>query len=147
VSDDTGTRAVAERVFAARARGDEEAVLASFADDAVIRVEGADYVPFVGTFDTPERRRFFFMDALGQATNVSRAVRGMIVEGKDAIVLGSFDFVVDATGRHYKGDWALHLHVEDGKLTLWQMYENTLSIALAFDAPAPAGATAGGDRP
>lgn len=145
MSEDTSTKAVAERVFAARARGDVEAVLACFADDAVIQVEGGDHVPFVGTFDTPERRRFFFVDALGQSTNVSRAVRKIVVDGQDAIVLGTFDFIVDATGRHYKGDWALHLHVQDGKLALWQMYENTLSVAEAFDRPTAAAAT-GGDE-
>lgn len=131
-------RAVAERIFAARARGDVEEVLDSFTEDALIRVQGASHVPFVGDFETPEARRFFFSEALGTSTNVSRTVRGLLADGDDVVILGTFDFAVDATGRHYEGDWALHLHVVDGKVSLWQMYENSWSVGLAYDVPEPA---------
>lgn len=128
------TRRIAEQIFAARARGDVEGALDAFADDAVIKVEGASHVPTVGEFRTREQRRHFFTGAHDAARNVSRQVRKMLVEGDDAIVLGTSEFVVDGTGRRYGGDWALHLRVEDEKVALWQMYQNTLSVARAFDA-------------
>jgi len=133
-ADSARTRRIAEQIFAARARGDLESALDAFDEDAVIKVEGAGHVPTVGEFKTPEQRRYFFTDAHHTASNVSREVRAMLVDGADAIVLGTSDFLVEATGRHYGGDWALHLHVEGEKVSLWQMYQNTLSVSQAFDA-------------
>lgn len=103
-----------------------------FAEDAVIKVEGAAHVPFVGTFQGREAQREFFR--LGGAEPQMFEVRQQIAEGDDVVTLGAFDFLVTATGRHYAGEWALHTRIVDGRIVRWQMFENSWSVGQAFDA-------------
>lgn len=102
-----------------------------FAEDAVIKVEGAPHVPFVGVFTGREAQRDFF--ALGGAQPQRFDIGKQFVEGDDVITLGSFDFLVTSTGRHYDGDWALHTRIVDGQIVHWQMFENSWSVGTAFD--------------
>ena len=98
----------------------------------MIKVQGAPHVPFVGTFQGREQQHAFF--ALGGAEPQQFEVRSTIADGPDVVTLGYFDFLVTSTGRHYEGEWALHTRVVDGRIVLWQMFENAWSVGNAFDA-------------
>jgi uncharacterized protein len=115
------------------ANRDYAALLDSFTEDAVIRVLGAPHVPFVGSFNTQDLRRYFFTDAMLAGSPEKVQLRNFIAEGDHVIVLGYFDFLVHATGRHYYGDFALHLLIRDGLVASWQMYEDSWRVATAFD--------------
>lgn len=103
-----------------------------FSPDAVIRVQGAPHVPFVGTFEGRQAQRAFF--DLGGAEPQTFEVRSVLADGEDVVTLGYFDFLVASTGRHYKGEWALHTRVVDGRIVHWQMFEDSWSVGHAFDA-------------
>lgn len=124
---------IVRTVFAASARGDLEAVLDFFTEDAVIQVNGAPGIPFVGRFETPERRRYFFTDALAQAKPEVMKVHELIADGDQIVALGYFDYLVHSTGRHYYGDFALHLRLREGRIAFYQMYEDSWCVAEAFD--------------
>lgn len=102
-----------------------------FTEDATIKVEGAPHVPFVGSFSGREAQREFF--DLGGAQAEKFEVKKYIADGDDVITLGEFRFLVTATGRHYEGAWALHTTIVDGKITGWQMFENSWSVGKSFD--------------
>jgi uncharacterized protein len=104
-----------------------------FAADAVIKVEGAAHVPFVGEFTGRDQQEAFF--SLGGAEPQRFEIHRRLVDGEDVVTLGEFDFLVTATGRHYAGDWALHTCIVDGLVVRWQMFENSWSVGTAFDAP------------
>jgi ketosteroid isomerase-like protein len=126
---------VATAVVTLTGRGDIPALLDLFTEDAVIEVAGAPGIDFVGRFATPERRAFFFTDALTQAKPEVMEVRELIADGDHAVVLGYFDYLVHSTGRSYYGDFALHLAVRDGRIARWQMYEDSWCVAQAFPRP------------
>jgi len=124
---------VVRTVLSFMANGDYTALLDSFTENAVIRVLGAPHVPFVGNFDTPDLRRYFFTDAMLAGSPEKIQLNNFIAEGDHVMVLGYFDFLVHATDRHYYGDFALHLMMRDGLIASWQMYEDSWRVATAFD--------------
>ncbi|MEU7763809.1 nuclear transport factor 2 family protein [Nocardia sp. NPDC049190] len=66
------------------------------------------------------------------ATHIER----ILVDGDDAVVLGEIRQTARRTRRAYRARFALHLTVRDGLITRHHVYEDSLSVAQAFD---PAG--------
>ncbi|MEO3767323.1 nuclear transport factor 2 family protein [Streptomyces sp. B5E4] len=65
---------------------------------------------------------------------VATQVERILVDGKDAVVLGEIRQTARSTGRAYRARFALHLTVEDGLVTRHHVYEDSLAVAQAFDA-------------
>ncbi|MFQ6147201.1 nuclear transport factor 2 family protein [Streptomyces seoulensis] len=63
------------------------------------------------------------------ATEIER----MLVDGRDAVVLGEIRQTARSTGRAYQARFALHLTVEDGLITRHHVYEDSLAVAQAFE--------------
>ncbi|MFF4415648.1 nuclear transport factor 2 family protein [Streptosporangium sp. NPDC001559] len=57
----------------------------------------------------------------------------IVVDGADAVVLGDIRQTVRATGKSYTALCALHLTVEDGLITRYAVYEDSLTVAEALD--------------
>ncbi|WP_398655755.1 nuclear transport factor 2 family protein [Streptomyces kanamyceticus] len=55
----------------------------------------------------------------------------LLVDGTDAILMGSLSGTVRATGKSFEGPYALRLTVENGRITRHHLYENSLSVAEA----------------
>ena len=58
-----------------------------------------------------------------------------IVQGDRVIVLGSLRAKVKQTGLVYDNEWAMSWTLRDGRITKWQVYEDT-ARELAAHAPA-----------
>lgn len=56
----------------------------------------------------------------------------ILVDGQDAVVLLVIHQTVKATGRAYRARCAVHLTVEDGVITRYHVYEDSLTVALAL---------------
>jgi ketosteroid isomerase-like protein len=56
----------------------------------------------------------------------------ILVDGRDAVVLGDIRQTVQATGRPYTARCALHLTVEHGVITRYHVYEDSLTVLQAF---------------
>ncbi|MFC9929055.1 nuclear transport factor 2 family protein [Streptomyces sp. NPDC127190] len=67
------------------------------------------------------------------ATEIER----ILVDGRDAVVLGEIRQTARSTGRAYRARFALHLTVEDGLVTRHHVYEDSLAVAVAFDRKEP----------
>ncbi|MFD5238876.1 nuclear transport factor 2 family protein, partial [Streptomyces tendae] len=63
------------------------------------------------------------------ATEVER----ILVDGTDAVVLGEIRQTARPTGRAYRARFALHLTVENGLITRHHVYEDSLTVAQAFE--------------
>lgn len=59
-------------------------------------------------------------------------ISGILVDGPDAVVLGEIGNTARTTGKSYVARFALHLTVEDRKVTRHHVYEDSLSVARAF---------------
>ncbi|GGP86077.1 nuclear transport factor 2 family protein [Saccharothrix coeruleofusca] len=88
------------------------------------RAEVADHFRALAEHHVPERN----------ATTVS----AIVVEGGNAVLLGRIGQTARATGRSYTAMFALHLTVENGLITRYHIYEDSLSVAAALTA-APTG--------
>ncbi|WP_445281779.1 nuclear transport factor 2 family protein [Streptomyces sp. DSM 118148] len=64
------------------------------------------------------------------ATEIER----ILVDGRDAVVLGEIRQTARSTGRAYRARFALHLTVDDGLVTRHHVYEDSLAVAQAFEA-------------
>jgi uncharacterized protein len=61
-------------------------------------------------------------------------VDSVLVDGTDAVVLGRIHRTAKPTGCRYTAAFALHLTVEDGLISRFHLYEDSLSVARAFAA-------------
>ncbi|MFF0628428.1 nuclear transport factor 2 family protein [Streptomyces sp. NPDC004296] len=67
------------------------------------------------------------------ATEIER----ILVDARDAVVLGEIRQTARSTGRAYRARFALHLTIEDGLVTRHHVYEDSLAVAQAFDMKGP----------
>ncbi|MFE4016663.1 nuclear transport factor 2 family protein [Streptomyces sp. NPDC059101] len=67
------------------------------------------------------------------ATEIER----ILVDCRDAVVLGEIRQTARSTGRAYRARFALHLTIEDGLVTRHHVYEDSLAVAQAFDMKGP----------
>ncbi|WP_375478728.1 nuclear transport factor 2 family protein [uncultured Jatrophihabitans sp.] len=104
-----------------------------FAADAVVVVQGAPHVPFVGVFVGLEEISRFF-GHLETAKAELLQVDASLIDGDNVVTIGSYRYLVPATGARYRGGFALHTVIRDGKITRWAMYEDSWAVAQAFDA-------------
>jgi ketosteroid isomerase-like protein len=64
------------------------------------------------------------------------SVTRILVDGRDAVVFGEIAQTVRASGTAYTSPFALHLTVDDGLVTRYHIYEDSLTVARALSAPA-----------
>lgn len=60
-------------------------------------------------------------------------VERILVDGHDAVVTGEIRQTARPTGRAYRSWFALHLTVENGLITRFHVYEDSLAVARAFE--------------
>ncbi|TDC26245.1 ketosteroid isomerase [Streptomyces sp. 8K308] len=67
----------------------------------------------------------------GEAGNV---IERILVDGADAVVTGEIRQTARPTGRPYRARIALYLTVENGLVTRYHVYEDSLAVAQAFQS-------------
>lgn len=82
------------------------------------RADVADHFRAIAAFHIPE-------EAAGRTSQV-------LVEGRNAIVLGDIRQTVKTTGRPYTALCALHLTVTNGLITRYAVYEDSLTVTEAL---------------
>ncbi|WP_020667707.1 nuclear transport factor 2 family protein [Amycolatopsis nigrescens] len=82
------------------------------------RADVAGHFREIAAFHIPEK-------SAGTASRV-------LVDGTDAIVLGDIRQTVRTTGKPYRALCALHLTVENGLITRYAVYEDSLTVAEAL---------------
>lgn len=127
------TRAVVQEFVAARLAGDTARLVALFADEVDWLLAENPTVPWI-------RPRSTAAECAAQSTELAEhtvaedaraSVDTFLVDGTDAVLMGHLSGTVRATGKAFDGPFALHLTVEDGRITRHRLYENSLSIAQA----------------
>lgn len=127
------TRTVLDSFFERFGSGDLPGLLDLFADTVDFRVDGSPSVPWTGTRSSrQEISAFFEIFPKVLTAPESFAVTTRVVDGQDAMVTADCVFGVLATGRKFTNRYALHLRVQDGRITRYHMYENSYAIAEAF---------------
>jgi uncharacterized protein len=127
------TRAVVQEFLAARLAGDTERLMGLFADEVDWVLAENPTAPWI-------RPRSTAAECAAQADELMEhtvpedaqaSVDTFLVDGTDAVLMGHLSGTVRATGKSFEGPFALHLTVENGRITRHRLYENSLSIAEA----------------
>jgi ketosteroid isomerase-like protein len=127
------TRAVVQEFVAARLAGDTGRLVALFADEVDWLLAENPAVPWIRPRSTPAECAAQFTELMEHTVpeDARARVDTFLVDGADAVLMGHLSGTVRATGKSFEGPFALHLTVEDGRITRHHLYENSLSIAEA----------------
>ncbi|MDQ7805174.1 nuclear transport factor 2 family protein [Amycolatopsis sp. A133] len=130
------TRAVVTEFLGRLADGEPDRIAELFADVVDWRLDwpeaGHPAVPWI----RPRSTRAEVADHFRELGAVHEKRGGMtpriLVDGRDAVVLGDIRQTVKATGRAYAARCALHLTVDHGVITRYHVYEDSLTVVQAF---------------
>ncbi|MGW0248689.1 nuclear transport factor 2 family protein [Nocardia goodfellowii] len=137
----TATRTVVEELLRRIGSGDPEATAALYAPVSDWKLDwpedehGRNETPWI-------RHRATRADAAEHYREIARhhvpdrvgtVVERILVDGPDAVVLGEIRQTARSTGRAYRARFALHLTVENDLIIRHHVYEDSLSVAQAFD--------------
>jgi ketosteroid isomerase-like protein len=131
MSAEDNKRAV-QSIFEAFGRGDVPGVLAHLAEDVEWKAPGPSAVPYLGERRGHGGATEFFVQ-LGTNVEFENFEPGVfIAEGDRVVALGRERGRVRGTGKAFDNEWALVFTFGDGKVTNFQLYENTAAVAEAF---------------
>lgn len=127
------TRAVIDTFLAARLAGDTEQLVKIFADEVDWRLADNPAAPWIRPRKTAAECAAQFTELMHHTVpeDARATIETIIVDGCDAVLMGYLSGTVRATQKTFAGPFALHLTVEDGRITRHHLYENSLSIAEA----------------
>ncbi|MEV3993538.1 nuclear transport factor 2 family protein [Streptomyces sp. NPDC049837] len=127
------TRAVVQEFLAARLAGDTGRLVALFADEVDWVLAENPVVPWIRLRSTAAECAAQFTELMEHTVpeDARASVDTFLVDGTDAVLMGYVSGTVRETGKSFEGPFALHLTVEDGRITRHHLYENSLSIAEA----------------
>jgi ketosteroid isomerase-like protein len=136
--EETGTRVAVTEFLARLAEGDPDRIAELFADvvDWQLDWPAASHpaTPWIRPRSTRAdvADHFRTLNAFHAPGSGSGAAPRVLVDGRDAVVLGDISRTAKATGRSYVARCALHLTVDSGVITRYHVYEDSLTVAEAF---------------
>ncbi|WP_302848933.1 MULTISPECIES: nuclear transport factor 2 family protein [unclassified Streptomyces] len=136
----TSTRAVVEELLRRIGKGDPERIAEMYAEQGDWKLawpeaeHGRGTLPWIRHRSTRADAAAHFRELAGHHVpgQAATAVERVLVDGRDAVVLGEIRQTARSTGRAYRARFALHLTVEDGLVTRHHVYEDSLAVARAF---------------
>ncbi|GII85708.1 ketosteroid isomerase [Sphaerisporangium siamense] len=136
------TRDVVEELLRRLAEGDHRRTAELFAEPVDWQLawpaEGYAAVPWI----RPRSSRsdvadhFRSLEACHVRESNGTSVARILVDGIHAVVFGEIAQTVKASGTAYTSPFALHLTIEDGLITRYHIYEDSLTVARALTAQA-----------
>lgn len=136
------TRDTVEELLRRIGEGDADRIAGLFAELSEWKfnwpAEGHPSVPWIrprsSRHDVAEH--FRSLNAYHVPEQNGTSVARILVDGDDAVVLGDIVQTVKSTGTTYTSPFALHLTVEDGLITRYHIYEDSLTVARALSGTA-----------
>jgi ketosteroid isomerase-like protein len=124
---------VVQRTYEAVGRGDIPAVLELLTDDVEWTLQGPSTIPFAGTRHRRDGVAEFFT-LVGQNLQFEVFKPYLFVdEGDTVVALGRERSKSPSTGRAVVQEWAHVYTLRDGKIATFQAFEDTATLAAAFD--------------
>jgi ketosteroid isomerase-like protein len=144
------TSAVVRRLPVCIASGSLDEIAALFAPEVEWHLSWPEAeltgpVPWIRTRRTPAdvRAHFAALAEHNAPDGAGTTVERVLVDGSDAVVLGTIRNVLRRSGTSYRADFALHLTIEGGRIRRYHTYEDSLAVSKAWHAAPP---TASHDR-
>ncbi|MBD0842104.1 nuclear transport factor 2 family protein [Streptomyces sp. TRM68416] len=130
------SRTVAEKFVERLGRQDRDGIQELFSEEIDWYVPDSTALPWTGRRTRREQVAPYFTTMWSHlAEGRSKVVlERFIVDGGDVVLLAVFTHTAAPTGKEFTTPVALHLAIEDGRITRLHVYEDTLAVAEAFDA-------------
>ncbi len=127
------TSRVVQEFLAARLAGDTERLVELFANEVDWQLAENPSAPWIRPRSSAKECAAQFTELMEHTMEgeARASIDTFLVDGPDAVLLGHLSGIVRATGKSFEGPFALHLTVEQGRITRHRLYENSLSIAEA----------------
>jgi uncharacterized protein len=115
---------------------DLEGMKELFADEIDWFVPGSSDLPWTGRRTRGSQAPEFFAVMWPYYVEGKSAanIHDIISDGNNVIITGTFSHVIEQSGSSFETPIALHLKVEDSKISYLRLYEDTLLISQAFGA-------------
>ncbi|WP_075693729.1 nuclear transport factor 2 family protein [Streptomyces acidiscabies] len=135
-TDTQTSRTVAKKFVERLAKHDPDGIQELFAEEIDWHVPGSDALPWTGRRTRREEVAPYFTTMWSHfAHDESKAVlERIVVDGGDVALMAVFTHTVAANGKEFSTPTAMHLTVEDGRIVRLHQYEDTLTVAEAFNA-------------
>ncbi|MCZ1000748.1 nuclear transport factor 2 family protein [Streptomyces mirabilis] len=135
-TDTQTSRTVAKKFVERLGKHDPDGIQELFAEEIDWHVPGSDALPWTGRRTRREEVAPYFTTMWSHfADGRSKAVlERVIVDGGDVALLAVFTHTVAANGKEFITPVVMHLAVEDGRIVRLHQYEDTLTVAEAFNA-------------
>ncbi|MDA0566720.1 nuclear transport factor 2 family protein [Streptomonospora sp. S1-112] len=134
-TDAQTSRAVAEKFLERLGRQDPDGIQELFSEEIDWHVPGSGALPWTGRRTRREEVAPYFTTMWPHfAHGRSKVVlERLIVDGGDVVLLAVFTHTAVTSGKEFTTPVAMHLAVEDGRIVRMHLYEDTLTVAKAFD--------------
>lgn len=123
---------VVQRVYQAFGQGDIPGIVAELAPECQVIHPQEAKIPWGGTFHGPQGFVDFLSTLTSHADIEEFHVQQMLAGGNTVVALGREQVRVKATGKRYDTDWAHVWHVENGKVTRFQDFQDSAAIVDAL---------------
>lgn len=120
--------------FAAFAARDVKAVLAMLTDDIEWHGAKSMDIPY-GGFRKGKAEVEKFFARIGQSiAYASFEASEYVAHNERVVVIGREKFLVKQTGKHVANEWAMFFNVRQGRISRFQVYEDTAAVMAGFRA-------------
>jgi ketosteroid isomerase-like protein len=132
-----GTRVVVEELLKRLGTGDAEQVSELFTEQVDWQMPGDARLPWTGSRSrkTEVTEYFNALWLVFEPGKSKTTVAFIVVDGTEAVVLGKLAHTVKSNGCRFETPVAMHLTVTNGKISRLHLYEDTLTVFRAFEAP------------
>ncbi len=124
--------AVVQKIYEDFGRGDIQAVVDAFAEDAVFKQPVAGESPLAGTYRGKEEIDAWFHNIENLTETEAFEPREFIRQGDRVVVFGEYRFLAKATQKSWQSEWVMSWTFRGGKVVDFQFYGDTAAEAAAF---------------
>jgi ketosteroid isomerase-like protein len=130
-------KAIARQTYDLFIAGNIPAMMDAYADDIVWIFPEVKGIPFGGTYQGKDGVQEFFTKLRDAVETLSMSPQRFVAEDDHVVAAGTTTRKGRATGITYTTTWMHMLTFKDGKLTRFEVYDNTAAIAeaLMFSPP------------
>lgn len=113
-------------------KGDIPASVDWFTEDAEFIQPGGSEVPLPGIYHGREQIAWFVSNLLTMVEFTDYELQEFIAKGDQVIVLGHYEGRFRSSGKTFASDWVHVFKIDNGKISQYQVYHDTVAIASAY---------------
>lgn len=119
------TTEIVKQAYGFFTTGDIAGLLGTFSDNIEYRIKGEPYIPFGGTYNGKEAVMGFFQK-LGETIDFTKFdLIELVTEGNKAMGIVDMGGTAKANGNSFSAFVVHRMHIEDGKIALFEDFPDT----------------------